>query len=154
MQKIDLEEKLVHEKINGTIERCFKDRREIMHFERLFQDRVKGAIGLSIIGICATTNGFVLHCADKKLERGMRIFLTHSQYGNTFRLTATEVIFRDTRDIKWKRELEKQIEEACFVSSKFGMTNRPTEMVLVFLSRSAWFSISEKEEGTSEGRQG
>jgi hypothetical protein len=32
--------------------------------------------------------------------------------------------------------------------------NTPVEMVLMLLSKPVWFSISEKEEGMSEGKRG
>lgn len=116
MKEFNLEEKIVHEKVNGTIERCYNDRREIIHLEKLFNDRTKGAIGLRIRGIKITGKYFMLLCSDEKSKRGFRIYLTHSQYGNSFRLTATEVIFRDAGTLKnlkaQKKEFEKEIEKA------------------------------------------
>ena len=116
MKEFNLEEKIVHEQVNGTIERRYNDRREIIHLEKLFNDRVKGAIGMRIRGVKTTAEHFVLFCTDEKIKRGFRIYLTHSQYGNSFRLTATEVIFRDAGTLKnlktQKKEFEKEIEKA------------------------------------------
>lgn len=114
MYQLNMEEQIVHEKINGTVERCFKDRKEIVHLERLFQDRIKGAMGLKVRGISATTESFSLWLADEKNKRGLRIYLTHSQYGNTFKLTATEVIFRESKSqiVEVEKDFEKRLEEA------------------------------------------
>ena len=42
---LNREEKIIHERVNGTIEHSYNNRREISHLERLFQDRVKDIIG-------------------------------------------------------------------------------------------------------------
>lgn len=108
MKKLNLKEKNFHERVNGNIEQCFEDHREIIHLERLFEDRVKGAIGLRIIGIKTTSEYFLLLCSDEKNKRAIRIYLTHSQYGDTLRLTATEVIFQSTG----KKQCEKTFKKA------------------------------------------
>ena len=85
--RFNLEEQIVHEKVNGTIERGYGDRREIIHLERLFQDRVNGAVGLKIRSIEVAGDSFILLCSDGKKKS-----LKHLN--------------------EQKREIEKVIEEA------------------------------------------
>ena len=122
------EENIAHEKINGTIERQYKDRREIIHLERLFQDRVEGVVGLRIRDIIITSKEFVLFCSDEKNKRAMRIYLTHSQYGNTLRLTATEIVFRvpGTKK-KWERWIREAKADGDEEKMRFAKENLKQE---------------------------
>jgi hypothetical protein len=109
-------EKIIHGKINGTIEHSYNNRREISHLERLFQDRVKGIVGLKIESIEVDSMSLLLHCTNNKEDRYFRVYLTHSRYGDTFRLSVTEVIYRKAGKLKkiedTKKHLEAEIENA------------------------------------------